>query len=62
MQQRITEPIRKKGLEDIRRGIQQRRQQRLQLFRSIGASESGNINGYSIEEYPDEEDNDALYF
>lgn len=62
MQQRITEPIRKKGLEDIRRGIQQRRQQRLQLFRSMGTSESGNINGYSIGEYPDEKDNDALYF
>jgi hypothetical protein len=66
VQQRITEPIRKKGLEDIRRGIQQRRQQRLQLFRSIGTSESDNIhgvsNGNSIAESPDEEDNDALYF
>jgi hypothetical protein len=66
MQRRITEPIKsKKGLENIRRGIQQRRQKRLQLFRSIGVSESGNIDNLSdgniIEENLNEEDNEAIY-
>ena len=62
----LTEPIKsKQGLEYIRRGIEQRRQKRLQRLRSIGVSELGNIDNLSdgniIEENIDEEDDEALY-